>query len=115
MTHLFGNPAIPKFGTRGFASPDCSDFAFSENIPEQEACAPFQTNVLKQNAFPQPEISDIISQPREFARFFVPAECPDTSRIHAAVTTSVTCPGHLHGCSAAAGLQMNRPGRHILP
>jgi hypothetical protein len=30
MTHLFGNPAIPKFRTRGFASPDFSGFALSE-------------------------------------------------------------------------------------
>ena len=30
MFHLFGNPAVLKFRTRGFASPDYSDFAFSE-------------------------------------------------------------------------------------
>jgi len=27
---LFGNPAIPVDGIRGFASPDCSGFALSE-------------------------------------------------------------------------------------
>ena len=30
MIHLFGNPAIPKVRTRGFASSDFSDFARSE-------------------------------------------------------------------------------------
>jgi len=29
---LFGNPAILLFRTRGFASPDCSGFARSENV-----------------------------------------------------------------------------------
>jgi hypothetical protein len=31
-THLFGNPAILLFRTRGFASPDYSGFARSENV-----------------------------------------------------------------------------------
>ena len=31
-THLFGNPAILLVRTRGFASPDCSGFARSENV-----------------------------------------------------------------------------------
>ena len=32
MTLLFGNPAILLFRTRGFASPDYSGFARSENV-----------------------------------------------------------------------------------
>jgi hypothetical protein len=32
ISHLFGNPAILSFRTRGFASPDCSGFARSENV-----------------------------------------------------------------------------------
>jgi hypothetical protein len=31
-THLFGNPAILNLRTRGFASPDYSGFALSENL-----------------------------------------------------------------------------------
>jgi hypothetical protein len=32
ITHLFGNPAILNDRTRGFASPDFSGFALSENL-----------------------------------------------------------------------------------
>ena len=32
QSHLFGNPAILKLRTRGFASPDYSGFARSENV-----------------------------------------------------------------------------------
>jgi hypothetical protein len=41
MIHLFGNPAILKVRTRGFASPDLSGFARSESI--------FKTKVLLWN------------------------------------------------------------------
>jgi hypothetical protein len=32
LTHLFGNPAVLYVRTRGFASPDYSGFARSENV-----------------------------------------------------------------------------------
>jgi hypothetical protein len=36
ITHLFGNPAILTLRTRGFASPDCSGFALSENYADRD-------------------------------------------------------------------------------
>jgi hypothetical protein len=35
--HLFGNPAVLSFRTRGFASPDFSRFAFIGDVPRYKS------------------------------------------------------------------------------
>jgi hypothetical protein len=49
VSHLFGNPAILIFWTRGFASPDYSGFALSENVSSLHQIDEHATILNKKN------------------------------------------------------------------
>jgi len=54
MSHLFGNPAVLSSRTRGFASPDFSGFALSENFLCLNSVE-FRLNYITHRSF-QPQI-----------------------------------------------------------